>query len=127
MRAVLLITDPLGRNWNPSHFILDLCEAEISALEERFKGFKVLLSDVHQEKAWMEWTRKKDNGVASQEEVLKLLQAIADPQMNEEFENKTVILQQHPDWQSREKLRWFISTSLVHAEVIVLSCCRFCF
>lgn len=66
----------------------------------------------------MEWTRKKDNGVASQEEVLKLLQAIADPQMNEEFENKTVILQQHPDWQSREKLRWFISTSLVHAEVL---------
>lgn len=87
----------------------------------------MLLSDVHYEKAWMEWTRKKDNGVASQEEVLKLLQAIADPQMNEEFENKTVILQQHPDWQSREKLRWFISTSLVHAEVSVLFCCRFCY
>ncbi|XP_058605729.1 uncharacterized protein LOC131523397 isoform X2 [Onychostoma macrolepis] len=103
-------------DWNPSQFIVDFCEAEISALEEVFKGSKVLLCDVHREKAWMEWTRKKDNGVASQEEVLKLLQAIADSQTNEEFENKTVILQQHPDWQSNEKLRRFVSTWLLHAE-----------
>ncbi len=25
-------------DWNPSHFIVDYCEAEISALEEVFKG-----------------------------------------------------------------------------------------
>ncbi len=25
-------------DWNPSHFIVDFCEAEISALEEVFKG-----------------------------------------------------------------------------------------
>lgn len=92
-----------------------------------FIGSKVLLCDVHREKAWMGWTIKKDNGVASQEEVLKLLQAIADSQTNEEFENKTLILQQHPDWQSNEKLRRFVSTWLVHAEVNVLSCCRFCY
>ncbi|XP_050989782.1 uncharacterized protein LOC127179967 isoform X2 [Labeo rohita] len=107
-------------DWNPSHFMVDFCEAEISALEEVFKGVftssKVLLCDVHQEKAWTEWTRKKDNGVASQEEVLKLLRAIADSQTNEEFEKNTVTLQQHPDWQSNEKLKKFVSTWLVHAE-----------
>ncbi|KAL1257527.1 hypothetical protein QQF64_010771 [Cirrhinus molitorella] len=101
---------------NPSHVMVDFCEAEIGALEEVFKGSKVLLCDVHREKAWTEWTRKKDNGVTSQEEVLKLLQAIADSQTNEEFETNTVTLQQHPDWQSNEKLRSFVSTWLVHAE-----------
>lgn len=103
-------------DWNPSHFMVDFCEAEISALEEVFKGSKVLLCDVHREKARMEWIRKKENGVTSQEEVLKLLQAIADSQTNVEFENNTVTLQQHPDWQSNEKLRRFVSTWLVHAE-----------
>ncbi|XP_051723291.1 uncharacterized protein LOC127498220 isoform X4 [Ctenopharyngodon idella] len=64
----------------------------------------------------MEWTRKKENGVTCQEKVLNLLRAIADSQTNEDFENSTVTLQQHPDWRSNEKLRRFLSKWLCHAE-----------
>lgn len=88
-------------------------------------GSKVLLCDFQREKAWMEWTRKKENGVKCQEKVLILLRAIADSQTNEDFENSTVTLQQHPDWQSNEKLRRFLSKWLCHAEVSALLLCQF--
>lgn len=88
-------------------------------------GSKVLICDFHREKAWMEWTGKKENGVTCQEKVLKLLQAIADSQTNEDFENSTVTLQQHPDWQSNEKLRMFFRKWLCHAEVSILLLCKF--
>ncbi|XP_051503118.1 uncharacterized protein si:dkey-31c13.1 isoform X1 [Myxocyprinus asiaticus] len=104
-------------DWNPSHFMVDFREAEIGALEEVFKGSKVLLSDFHREKEWVEWTRIKDNDVTCQKEVLTLLRAIADAQTKEEFQNSTVTLKQHPVWQTNEKLRrWFSSKWLSQAE-----------
>lgn len=35
-----------------------------------FAGSKVLLCDFHREKAWLEWTSKSDNGVASIKETI---------------------------------------------------------
>ncbi|CAM4649087.1 unnamed protein product [Leuciscus chuanchicus] len=116
IEEALKVFQKWNSDWNPSHFMVGFCEAEIGALEEVFKGSKVLLCDFHREKAWMEWTGKTENDVTCQEKVLKLLQAIADSQTNEDFENSTVTLQQHPDWQSNEKLRRFISKWLCHAE-----------
>ena len=43
-----------------------------------FAGLKVLLCDFHREKAWLEWTSKSDNGVASiKETILDLLRKVA--------------------------------------------------
>ena len=43
-----------------------------------FVGSKVLLCDFHREKAWLEWTSKSDNGVASiKETILDLLRKVA--------------------------------------------------
>jgi len=88
-------------------------------------GSKVLICDFHREKAWMEWTGKRENDVTCQETVLKLLQAIADSQTNEDFENSTVTLQQHPDWQSNKKLRSFFRKWLRHAEASILLLWKF--
>lgn len=43
-----------------------------------FAGSKVLLCDFHRENAWLEWTSKSDNGVASiKETILDLLRKVA--------------------------------------------------
>lgn len=85
-----------------------------------FLDSKVSLCDFHRENAWIEWTRKKDHGVTCEEEVLKMLRAIADCETAEEFENSTLFLKQHPVWQTNERLRrWFSTKWLNQTEVCV--------
>ena len=85
-----------------------------------FLDSKVFLCDFHREKAWVEWTRKKDHGVTCEEEVLKMLRAIADSGTVEEFENSALFLRQHSAWQTNERLRrWFSTKWLSQAEVCV--------
>ncbi|XP_062287897.1 uncharacterized protein si:dkey-31c13.1 isoform X1 [Scomber scombrus] len=110
IREALEVFKKWNADWNPSHFMSDFCEAEIGALEEVFKDSKVSLCDFHRENAWIEWTRKKDHGVTCEEEVLKMLRAIADCETTEEYENSTLFLKQHPVWQTNERLRRWFST-----------------
>ncbi|XP_029934407.1 uncharacterized protein LOC115378326 isoform X2 [Myripristis murdjan] len=117
IREALEVFKKWNAGWNPSHFMVDFCEAEIGALEEVFTDSKVILCDFHREKAWIEWTRKKDHSVTCQEEVLKILRVIADSATAEEFENTTLLLKQHPDWQTNERLSsWLSSTWLCQAQ-----------
>ncbi|XP_042288518.1 uncharacterized protein si:dkey-31c13.1 isoform X2 [Thunnus maccoyii] len=117
IREALEVFKKWNADWKPSHFMVDFCEAEIGALEEVFMDSKVFLCDFHREKAWVEWTRKKDHGVTCEEEVLKMLRAIADSGTVEEFENSTLFLRQHSAWQTNERLRrWFSTKWLSQAE-----------
>ncbi|XP_056157131.1 uncharacterized protein LOC130131474 isoform X2 [Lampris incognitus] len=117
IREALEVFKKWNADWNPSHFMVDFCEADIGALKEVFMDSKVILCDFHREKAWIEWTRKKDHGVTCEEEVLNMLRAIADSGTAEEFENSTLFLKQHPAWQTDERLReWFHTTWLCQAE-----------
>lgn len=83
---------------------------------------KVLLCDFHKEKAWVEWTRRKENGC--HEEVLPLLRCIADSPTEEEFSRRLLLLQQSKAWQENEKLRrWFSNKWLPQAKVSISQCC----
>lgn len=46
IREALEVFKKWNADWNPSHFMVDFCEAEIAALEEVFTGkyFKPLIS-----------------------------------------------------------------------------------
>ncbi|XP_073678281.1 uncharacterized protein [Garra rufa] len=106
VREALAVFREWNPDWKPSHFMVDFSEVEIGALEAVFHESKVLLCDFHREKAWVEWTRKKDNGC--HEEVLPLLRSIADSPTEEEFACRLFLLQQSKAWQENEKLRrWF--------------------
>ena len=51
--------------WNPSYFMTDYSEAEISALETCFPNATVYLCDFHREQAWERWTRDTKHGLSS--------------------------------------------------------------
>ena len=44
-------------DWNPSYFMSDYCETQISALETTFPRSRVFLCSFHREQAWDKWTR----------------------------------------------------------------------
>ncbi|XP_019639650.1 PREDICTED: uncharacterized protein LOC109481516 [Branchiostoma belcheri] len=74
IKEALHVFKDFNPNWHPSHFMVDFSSAEIAALEEEFQESKVLLCDFHREKAWVQWCRKRENGVADvQDALLKLL------------------------------------------------------
>lgn len=74
-----------------------------------FVGSKVLLCDFHREKAWLEWTSKSDNGVASiKETVLDLLRKVADAVTTTDSAAAVKNLQHSKFWNDNETLRkWF--------------------
>lgn len=83
---------------------------------------KVLLCDFHREKAWVEWTTRKDN--VCHEEVLPLLRSIADSPTEEEFAQRLLLLQHTKAWQENEKLRrWFSNKWLPQTKVSISPCC----
>lgn len=74
-----------------------------------FAGSKVLLCDFHREKAWLEWTSKSDNGVASiKETILDLLRKVAHAVTTTDSAVAVKNLQNSKFWNDNEKLRkWF--------------------
>ena len=86
---------------------------------------KVILSDFYREKAWAVWIKNKDHGVKCEEDVLKMLRAIADSGTVDEFAKIPLVLKQQPDWQTNEKLRtWFFNRWLCQAEVCSHCCSK---
>ncbi|XP_078679587.1 uncharacterized protein LOC144915222 [Branchiostoma floridae x Branchiostoma belcheri] len=80
---------------------------------------KVLLCDFHREKAWVQWCRKRENGVADvQEPLLKLLRSVADSTTQEEYLTRLACLEDSVIWKENSKLRaWFSDTWLPEAKM----------
>ena len=72
-------------------------------------GCYVTLCDFHREKAWDEWLRKHDHGVADVKDiVLKKLRSIADAETKTEYEHARDELMLSPIWKNNQQLRdWF--------------------
>lgn len=87
-----------------------------------FAGSKVLLCDFHREKAWLEWTSKSDNGVASiKETILDLLRKVAHAVTTTDSAAAVKNLQNSKFWNDNEKLRkWFGNKWLPNIEVNLL-------
>ncbi|XP_035685999.1 uncharacterized protein LOC118422494 [Branchiostoma floridae] len=118
IREALQVFREWNPDWQPSHFMVDFCEAEIGALEEEFPDSEVLLCDFHREKAWVEWVRKRDHGVFDdQRTVLCLLRNIAAATTHDEYNMRVDQLKASNIWQQSAQLRtWFSTKWLTNAE-----------
>ncbi|KAI8501875.1 hypothetical protein Bbelb_202870 [Branchiostoma belcheri] len=118
IKEALHVFKDFNPNWHPSHFMVDFSSAEIAALEEEFQESKVLLCDFHREKAWVQWCRKRENGVADvQDALLKLLRGVAGSTTQDEYYTRLVSLQDSVIWKENAKLRaWFSDTWLPEAK-----------
>ena len=81
-----------------------------------------MLCDFHREKAWLEWTSKSDNGVASiKETILDLLRKVAHAVTTTDSAAAIKNLQNSKFWNDNEKLRkWFGNKWLPNIEVNLL-------
>ena len=96
-----------------------------------FVGSKVLLCDFHREKAWLEWTSKSDNGVASiKETILDLLRKVAHAVTTTDSAAAVKNLQNSKFWNDNEKLRkwlgkrWLLNIEVNLLDLISPSTCR---
>ena len=53
----LSILKAWNRDWNPSFFMVDYCDAEINAIETVFPQVNVYVCAFHREQAWERWSR----------------------------------------------------------------------
>lgn len=68
-----------------------------------------MLCDFHREKAWLEWTSKSDNGVASiKETILDLLRKVAHAATTTDSAAAVKNLQNSKFWNDNEKLRKYV-------------------
>lgn len=96
-----------------------------------FAGSKVLLCDLHREKAWLEWTYDVDNGVASiKETILDLLRKVAYAVTTTDSAAAVKNLQNSKFWNDNEKLRkwlgkrWLLNIEVNLLDLISPSTCR---
>ena len=66
-------------SWQPSHFMTDFSDAEITALKASFPSVKVYLCDFHREQAWERWFKDQKHGVSTEDadKLLEVLRACA--------------------------------------------------
>ena len=118
--------------WQPSHFMSDYSDSEISALEATFPGIKVYLCDFHREQAWERWIKDHKHGVSTEEadKLLEVLRACAWAPPAEEDEKlpfdhhyKTAVskLKESDAWIDNPQVKaWLLSKWLSNPKVMLI-------
>lgn len=52
-----------NEDYSPEYWMVDFCQAEISAISDVFPGSEVMLCNFHREQAWERWAKRKENDV----------------------------------------------------------------
>ena len=75
IQEALVILQEWNPTWKPQYFMVDYCEAEITALENTFAGCCVYICDFHRERAWEGWIRDKKHQLTEEQghELLSML------------------------------------------------------
>ena len=85
IQEALCILQEWNSSWKPQYFMVDYCEAEISAIENTFSDCCVYVCDFHREQAWERWVRDKKHQLTkgqSQELLYLLRQCVNAPPAN---------------------------------------------
>ena len=118
--------------WQPSHFMSDYSDSEISALEATFPGIKAYLCDFHREQAWERWMKDHKHGVSTEEadKLLEVLRACAWAPPAEEDEKlpfdhhyKTAVskLKESDAWIDNPQVKaWLLSKWLSNPKVMLI-------
>ena len=126
-------------SWDPSFFITDYSDAEMSAIPKLFPNTQLYLCDFHQEQAWERWVKDRKHGLneIQSSELLDLLRDCANSPVNTSIEKEAVDyffqqacdkLQKSDLWKSNEQVQKWVSAVLLQAMGSLfqrsdLSCC----
>ncbi|XP_072315590.1 uncharacterized protein [Eucyclogobius newberryi] len=95
-----------NKEWKPVHIMVHHSPAEIRALQACFPETKVLICDVHREKAWTEWVSKKEHGVTEcRATVLKVLRHMASSPTVQYYEEVLKDFKSSDLWNDHDELR----------------------
>ena len=67
INEALYIVKKLNPDWNPTFFMCDYSEAEITPLETVFPSTMVYICDFHREQCWERWVRDHKHGLTKSE------------------------------------------------------------
>ncbi|XP_064482471.1 uncharacterized protein LOC135395156 [Ornithodoros turicata] len=96
-------------SFSPMFWMVDYSIAEINAISAIFPDSEIAICDVHRERAWDRWLRRKENGVKNQEEALTLLRKIARATTEEEYKHAKEALWSSEVWSSNSKLQHYLN------------------
>ncbi|KAH7960095.1 hypothetical protein HPB49_016917 [Dermacentor silvarum] len=103
----------IWRAWNsdlnPKFWMVDLNQAEITALSNAFPCGRTIISDSHREQAWHRFFSTEENDVADVSAVEALLSQIADSQNEQDFKMALTSLKESPHWLQNHKLQKYIT------------------
>ncbi|XP_075750797.1 uncharacterized protein LOC142817628 [Rhipicephalus microplus] len=101
------------KSWDPEYlpkyFMVDFCQAEISAISEVFPQSEVMLCNFHREQAWERWVKKKENDVPPDQKdaLLGLFRKIANSSSREEFDEAYKCLKNSVFWRNDKVASYF--------------------
>lgn len=101
------------KSWDPEYlpkyFMVDFCQAEISAISEVFPQSEVMLCNFHREQAWERWVKKKENDVPPDQKdaLLGHFRKIANSSSREEFDEAYKCLKNSVFWRNDKVASYF--------------------
>ncbi|XP_071952734.1 uncharacterized protein [Antedon mediterranea] len=106
-------------SWNPTNFLTDFCERELSAIKELFPETKTYICDFHREQAWIRWVSKTDNGVTkSKDQILAHLRRCAHATTVLAYKKAVNTLKMSEVWKKNCRLQqWLSKKWLPHCEL----------
>nr|XP_026695845.1 uncharacterized protein LOC100178657 isoform X1 [Ciona intestinalis] len=99
-------------NWEPKFIFTDNNEARTEAIEQVFSGCKVLISELHKERAWLKRGYLSDAKVTpeAQEQIVALLKEIAHSEDEASFQKSHDELMNREDSKMNSKLQSYLNS-----------------
>lgn len=88
--------------------MVDYSRPEINAIMSVFPESKIALCDVHRERAWERWIRRKENGVQDRTSLIELLRKMAKALTEGEFLEAVRCLEECDEWKQNKKLQVYL-------------------
>ena len=129
IKEALFILQEWNPSWKPKYFMVDYCEAEITALENMFVGCCVYICDFHREQAWERWVRDKKHQLteAQGQELLYMLRQCVNappvqPVQMAKFKEAVNVLKGSDIWKQNPLVRQWLTNgwlSIPHVSNII--------
>ncbi|CAN7979762.1 unnamed protein product [Ixodes pacificus] len=113
------------KEWNlgysPEYWMVDFCQAQISAIADVFPESDVMLCNFHREEAWERWVKRKENDVPpdQKDELLNLFRRVASSNSTDELDEAYGCLKASIFWKNPKVVSYFETQWMSVAEMWV--------
>lgn len=132
IQEALVVLQKWNASWKPQYFMVDYCEAEITALENTFVGCCVYICDFHREQSWERWVREKKHQLTEEQgrELLKMLRQCvnappSNPSQTAKFTEAVSTLKASNIWKQNPFVRSWLTNgwlSIPHVSIKLCAC-----